>query len=36
MRAGHPIQWNDSDVPVTNLPEAGKIVQIEYRDGWEL
>ena len=30
------ILWDADNLRVTNLPEANKIVQPEYRQGWEL
>ena len=36
MRAGQPIEWDTAAKRVTNLPDANKLVDIPYRQGWTL
>ncbi|MDQ1257953.1 MAG: hypothetical protein QG656_2561 [Candidatus Hydrogenedentes bacterium] len=34
MRTQHRLEWNSEKLEVTNLPEANKFVNKEYREGW--
>ena len=35
-RAGKKIEWDAENMKVTNVPDANKYVQKEYRKGWQL
>ncbi len=36
LRAGQRVDYNSTDMKITNLPEADKFLVREYRKGWEL
>lgn len=36
LRAGQPIEWDSAAKRVTNLPDANRFVDIQYRPGWTL
>lgn len=36
IRAGEKIYWDSENLKVTNSPEANKLVQRQYRQGWSL
>ncbi|NOX54273.1 MAG: Gfo/Idh/MocA family oxidoreductase [Planctomycetes bacterium] len=36
IRTGKPIQWDATQMRVTNVPEANKFIQEPYRSGWTL
>lgn len=36
LRAGKKIEWDAKSLKVTNVPDASKYIQREYRKGWEL
>jgi len=36
IRAGKKIYWDSENLKVTNCPEANKLVQRQYRQGWSL
>ena len=36
MRARKRIEWDGTNMRVTNAPEANKFLRREYRKGWEL
>jgi len=35
MRMGRKLEWDAANLKVTNVPEANKFVNKEYRDGWK-
>jgi predicted dehydrogenase len=35
MRMGRKLEWDGPNLTVTNVPEANKFVNKEYRDGWK-
>jgi len=35
MRVQHRVEWDSEKMEVTNLPEANKFVNKEYRKGWQ-
>ena len=36
MRAGKKLEWDGPSLKITNVPEADKYLQTEYRKGWTL
>lgn len=36
IRCGQKIEWDSEQMKVTNVPEANRYLQREYRKGWEL
>ena len=36
MRARKRIEWDGSNMKITNVPQANKFLRREYRLGWEL
>ena len=35
-RLGRKIEWDATNLRVTNVPEAAALIRREYRKGWEL
>jgi hypothetical protein len=35
LRVGRRIEWDGANLKVTNLPEANKYINKEYREGWQ-
>ena len=36
MRAGKPLEWDATNLQVTNEPTANQYIRTQYRDGWEV
>jgi hypothetical protein len=36
LRAGQPIEYDGAAGQITNIPDANRLLQREYRAGWTL